>query len=111
MTLCSAYPHPPPTHRAEERAAFLTLYQRYAAEERQTRSLLPGIELQHREQAAIDRVPIARTFIDQGFFWSGGGDFSADLETFRGKDFMRNTAERGFESRRLRQLGNEDETG
>jgi hypothetical protein len=40
----------------EERAAFLTLYQRYAAEERQTRSLPPGIELQHREQAAIDRV-------------------------------------------------------
>jgi len=51
----------------EERAAFLALHQRYAADERQTRSLLPGIELQHREQAAIDRVAIARTLINQGF--------------------------------------------
>jgi len=51
----------------DERAAFLALYQRHAQTEREARGWLPGIELQHREQAAVDRVAISRTLIDQGF--------------------------------------------
>jgi transposase-like protein len=50
-----------------ERARFAETCARFAREEYTQRGLLPMAELQHREQASIDRIAISRALIELGF--------------------------------------------
>ncbi|NNC63178.1 MAG: transposase family protein, partial [Gammaproteobacteria bacterium] len=49
-----------------DRNSFINAYRACYARERQRHGLLDGIELQHEEQAAIDRVAITRALVEQG---------------------------------------------
>lgn len=50
----------------EERAAFLDIYREHYRQERSQHNVLDGVQLQHQEQAEIDRVAIAAALIARG---------------------------------------------
>ena len=51
----------------EERRLFLPSYEEYARHERGVRHIDPQVELDHWQQASIDRVAISRALVEHGY--------------------------------------------
>ncbi len=68
-----------------QRRSFREACARYAREEYTQRGLWPMTKLQHREQAAIDRVAVSRALIEQGFLLIRRRRITPPISVFRSR--------------------------